>query len=138
MNGNSPKDIIYRLERGETNNHQSDYNNVLEYYRDKELMPEDVIGLYRLRSSLQNKEQIDISRVDNIVDEYFSYLIESGQVERLQRGVNESMSPDEIEDGLNSLENAWDDRLGEDYDAIGDGLLGIKKRYLLSVRQTLM
>ncbi len=134
----NPHDIIDRLERDETDDPQSDYVDALESYRDRELMPEDIAELYRLKVSVQDKEQIDISKTDDIIDEYFSELIESGRTGQLQMNVEAPKSPDEIADGLNRVEEVWNDRLGEDYDAPGDGLSGMKKNYLLSVRQSLV
>ena len=136
--GDNPHDIIDRLERDETDDPQSDYVDALEIYRDRELMPEDIAELYRLKVSVQDKEQIDISKTDDIIDEYFSELIESGRTGQLQMNVEAPKSPDEIADGLNRVEDVWNDRLGEDYDAPGDGLSGMKKNYLLSVRQSLV
>jgi len=103
----------------------------------EEIDSEHVVALYRLRYAIEQMvdgSAVDFSIMDAILDEYFGPERRGPRRKELQQGVEESMTPEDVEEGLELIEEEWTQIVDETYEPQDGGLEDIKKDYLMSVR----
>lgn len=135
--GNSWDDVrqaINRLEQGESEDIEEDYQVILDRSRSGDLGPDQVVDIYRAQISLE-EAPVDTGRLDEVLDEYFEELYDPSRVERLRQGIRKPETVEDVIDSLEEIEQGWEALVEQSSNEPSeDGLEVEKNRYLLAVR----
>lgn len=125
------------LEEGvERDRVKDSYNAIIDGYQNrKELSPDDVVALYKLRTVARDTG-ISTSEIEEVLDRYFEDMMEPIRLEQIRYGVEGPITPQDVEAEMDQLEEDWAEmKEASKYPPDEDGLEREQKKYLLSIRE---
>lgn len=110
------------------------YELIVENYRDVELSADDVLNLYEVKSAA-DRQGLGTGEVSELLDGYFEDIYSESRVERLQYGMDEPGTVEDVREEMEGIEEAWENLVEvSDNEPNPEGLETEKKRYLMAVR----
>lgn len=127
-------DVI--LELGEIPDHRDSVYEILEDHvqNSEDIEPKDVVTLYRI-SSFAKEYGFEVEQIENRIEDYFEDMDTSeDRKEQLRYGVSDSLTPEQVREGLRSIEAKAKEIFGTIDNGVEEIVTRQKKNYLIAIR----